>query len=68
MPNRLLLRLAAHDGVRRLVTSASLTRPVVERFVAGETLADGMAAAARLNDGGMGAILDYLGENVATEA
>jgi proline dehydrogenase len=68
MPNRLLLRLAALDGVRRLVTSASLTRPVVQRFVAGETLADGMAAATRLNDAGMGAILDYLGENVATEA
>jgi proline dehydrogenase len=67
MPNRLLLRLAALDGVRRLVTSASLTRPVVQRFVAGETLAEGMAAAARLNEAGMGAILDYLGENVATE-
>ena len=68
MPNRPLLRLAAHDGVRRLVTSTSLTRRVVERFVAGETLADGIAAAARLNGERMGAILDYLGENVATEA
>jgi proline dehydrogenase len=68
MPNGLLLRLAAHDQVRRLVTGASLTRRVVERFVAGETLADGMAAATRLNEDGMGAILDYLGENVATEA
>src|SRR5437879_12744877 len=67
MPNRLLLRLAAHDGVRRLVTSAPPTRRVVKRFVAGETLDDGMAAAGRLNEHGMGAILDYLGENVATE-
>jgi proline dehydrogenase len=67
MPNRLLLRLAAHDGTRRLVTSASLTRRVVKRFVAGETLDDGLAAAGWLNEHGMGAILDYLGENVATE-
>jgi proline dehydrogenase len=68
MPNGLLLRLARNDAVRHLVTTMSLTRPVVERFVAGETLAEGMAAAARLNTEGMGAILDYLGENVATHA
>src|SRR5437588_388313 len=68
MPNGLLLRLARNDAVRHLVTTMSLTRPVVERFVAGETLAEGMAAAAGLNAEGMGAILDYLGENVATEA
>jgi proline dehydrogenase len=68
MPNRLLLRLAALDGVRRLVTSASLTRPVVERFVAGETLPEAMAAAGRLKENGMGAILDYLGENVTSDA
>jgi proline dehydrogenase len=67
MPNRLLLRLAAQEGVRRLVTTTSLTRPVVERFVAGERLEDGLAAAAELNARGIGAILDYLGENVATD-
>jgi len=67
VPNRLLLRLAAHDGVRRLVTAARLTRPVVERFVAGETLGEALAAARDLNAEGIGAILDYLGENVATE-
>jgi proline dehydrogenase len=67
MPNRPLLRLAAHGGIRRLVTSAALTRRVVKRFVAGETLDDGLAAAGWLNEHGMGAILDYLGENVATE-
>ena len=68
MPNGLLLHLAAHGRVRHLVTTLPLTRPVVERFVAGETLAEGMAAAALLNTQGIGAILDYLGENVATDA
>jgi len=68
MPNRLLLRLAAHGGVRRLVETSGLTRAVVERFVAGPRLEDGIRAAAGLNTAGMGAILDYLGENVATDA
>ena len=68
MPNRLLLRLAGHDGVRRLVTTSPLTRKVVRRFVAGETLAEALQAARQLNGEGVGAILDYLGENVATEA
>jgi len=67
MPNRLLLRLAAQEGVRRLVTATSLTRPVVERFVAGETLEEGLAVARELKARGIGAILDYLGENVATD-
>ena len=34
------------------------------RFVAGETLDDGMRVARRLNDRGVGAMLDHLGENV----
>lgn len=66
MPNRALLRLAAHDGVRRLVTGSPAARPVVRRFVAGETLDSGLAAARDLNARGIGAILDYLGENVSS--
>lgn len=68
MPNRLLLHLAAHGGVRRLVETSGLTRAVVDRFVAGPRLEDGIRAAAGLNTAGMGAILDFLGENVATDA
>jgi proline dehydrogenase len=68
MPNRLLLRLASHEGIRHLVTTASVTRPVVERFVAGEALQDALIAARALNGEGMGAILDYLGEHVSTES
>lgn len=68
MPNRLLLRLAAQDDVRRVITSAPVTRAVVERFVAGETLEEALRVARGLNALGIGAILDYLGENVASDA
>ena len=39
---------------------------MARRFVAGEKLQDAIDAARRCNDGGMGASLDYLGENVAS--
>lgn len=68
VPNHLLLRVAANERVRALVASSAITRPVVERFVAGETLEDGVAAARALNAQGIGAILDLLGENVTDEA
>ncbi|MGH2689376.1 MAG: proline dehydrogenase family protein, partial [Actinomycetota bacterium] len=67
MPNRLLLSAAELPFVRRLVVANSLTRSVVRRFVAGETLEEGIAAAAALVGQGTLAILDYLGELVATE-
>jgi proline dehydrogenase len=67
MPNRLLLSAAEVPFVRRLIVANSLTRSVVRRFVAGETLDDGIAAAAALAGQGTLAILDYLGELVGTE-
>lgn len=54
--------------VRRLVTKSSLGRRVALRFVAGETLEDGLAAARALRARGIAAMLDHLGENVASEA
>jgi len=45
----------------------AFTRPVVERFVAGETLDDGIRAARDLEAQGTLAILDYLGEMVGSE-
>jgi proline dehydrogenase len=38
--------------------------PFAKRFVAGETAADAIAAARRVNQRGIGAILDFLGEDV----
>ena len=67
MPNRLLLTAAELPFVRRLIVANSLTRPVVERFVAGETLDDGIRVAKVLAAKGTLAILDYLGEKVATD-
>jgi proline dehydrogenase len=54
--------------VRRLVTKSSLGRRVALRFVAGETLEDGLAAARALRARGIAAMLDHLGENVTSEA
>lgn len=67
MPNRLLLTAAELPFVRRLIVANSLTRPVVERFVAGETLDDGIRAAKALEAQGPLAILDYLGEMVRSD-
>lgn len=67
MPNRLLLALARRPGVRSFITRRKLTRSVVDRFVAGETLEDGLRVAKELKAGGAKTILDYLGENVGSE-
>jgi proline dehydrogenase len=54
--------------VRRLVTGTRLGQRVAHRFVAGETLDEGLAAARALNARGIGAMLDLLGENVTSPA
>jgi proline dehydrogenase len=54
--------------VRRLVTRSRLGRRVALRFVAGERLEDGIGAARALGPRGIAAMLDHLGENVASEA
>lgn len=59
-----ILALTAHPWFR----SAALRSGIWRRFVAGETLDDGLAAARRLQRQGMAAMLDHLGENVTTEA
>jgi proline dehydrogenase len=58
-----LLYLADQPALKRLF-SGRLARPLVRRFVAGETLADAMAAVRRLNEANTTATLDYLGESV----
>jgi len=45
-----------------------LSRPVVERFVAGERLEDAVDAIIKLNRSGIGGILDLLGEGVTDPA
>ena len=60
-----LLYLSEQPALKRMF-SGPLARPLVRRFVAGETLNDAMAAVRRLNDAGLTATLDYLGESVTS--
>lgn len=52
--------------VRRFAQESGLGRRVALRFVAGETLDDGLRVARALNAIGIAAMLDHLGENVAS--
>ena len=61
-----LLYLSAAAWARTLVTHLPLARPVVRRFVAGESIDEAMAATQALNQRGMLATLDYLGESVTS--
>lgn len=62
----LILRIGALGFVKSLVTRSRLFRPLVHRFIAGETLDEAMAAAEELAAKGLRSSLDLLGENVAT--
>jgi proline dehydrogenase len=52
--------------VRKLMTEHRLGRQVAGRFVAGDTLDAGIAAARSLDARGIAAMLDHLGENVTS--
>ena len=69
MPLLRKLFIAASDSafLRRQITTRSLSRRMALKFVAGETIDDGFAAAQRIADQGKSVTLDYLGEAVATE-
>ncbi|MFG2893052.1 proline dehydrogenase family protein [Streptomyces sp. NPDC048248] len=59
-----LLAAARSDSIRRIVAAAPVTRPVVNRFVAGERLDESMAAVRTLAARGMEVTLDHLGEDI----
>lgn len=50
--------------MRDLITGTALSRRLVDRFVAGESLDDAIAVARGLNGNGLRVSLDYLGESV----
>jgi len=62
---RVLLAASASQRVRRVITTAPVTRGVVRRFVAGETASDALAVVKRLTSEGLAVTLDYLGEDTA---
>ncbi len=63
----LLLWLSHRRSLGRLATRVPITRPMVRRFVAGETLEEVLPAIKRLREAGMGTTVDVLGESVTAE-
>ena len=63
-----LLTLSHRKSLGRLATRVPITRPMVRRFVAGETLDEVLPAIERLHDQGMRTTVDVLGESVTAEA
>ncbi|KIZ13962.1 proline dehydrogenase family protein [Streptomyces natalensis] len=63
-----LLAASRSDSIRRLVAAAPVTRPVVDRFVAGERLAESMTVVRSLAARGLEVTLDFLGEDITDPA
>lgn len=59
-----LLAASRRPALRRALVGVPATRRVVDRFVAGETLDDALAAVRRLTGSGIVVTLDHLGEAV----
>src|SRR6202048_1210480 len=65
---RALLWLGRRRGAQGIVQRAALSRSVVRRLVAGDTLDAAFSAISALNRSGIGGILDELGEGVRDTA
>ncbi|WP_073419058.1 proline dehydrogenase family protein [Geodermatophilus nigrescens] len=59
-----LLGASRRPALRRALVGTPVTRRVVERFVAGETLPEALAVVRRLTGEGIAVTLDHLGEDV----
>lgn len=59
------MSVSERPRVKSLIMDHRLSRPVVERFVAGNGLEDAVGAITKLNGSGIGGILDLLGEGVS---
>ncbi len=64
MLRRSLIALSHSSNARGFVTGFPPARRVARRFVAGETRAEALAVIRQLNQSGMVATVDYLGEHV----
>jgi proline dehydrogenase len=63
---RLVLGVSAQPSVAAAVTKTPVTRGLVHRFVAGETLDEAIEVVRSLERAGMHAALDHLGENTCS--
>ncbi len=66
MLRSLLISLSKAAWARKIVTHWKFARRVVRRFVAGETLEEALEAVRTLNQAGMVATIDHLGENTSS--
>ena len=62
MLRKALMAAAASERVRELVTVTPVTRTVVDRYVAGESIEEAVTVARTLRSAGLLVTLDYLGE------
>lgn len=62
----IILKTSGMGFVKKLVTGSKMFRPLVRRFIAGETLQEAMTCAEQLSASGFFVTLDLLGENVAS--
>jgi len=71
LPNRtmrsLFMSLSHRRSLARIAVRSPLTRPMVARFVAGESLDEAMPAVAALKRAGLRTTVDVLGESVTLE-
>lgn len=66
MLRSLFIFLSKIIWLRRLMSNWGIARRTASRFVAGETLQDALEVVRVLNDRGMNATLDHLGENTSS--
>lgn len=63
-----LLTLADQEGVKNMIVSNKASRTMVSRYVAGESVAEAVAACQQLRADGLRATVDYLGEDTTDPA
>ncbi len=68
MLRRALLGVSRSSTIKNLVVKAPVTSNVVERFVAGETVDEVVAATRRLTGAGLSVTIDHLGEDTRDQA
>jgi len=64
----LLLAASGSDRIRRLVSRSPMTRPVVDRFIAGDALPDALRTVRGLAAQGIDVTVDHLGEDITDAA
>lgn len=63
-----ILAASRSDKMRRIVSAAPVTKPVVNRFIAGETVQETVPVVRNTADRGLEVTLDVLGEDITDPA